>query len=63
MTLADYLEKHEISDAAFAKRTGLARNVVWAYRKREREPRAAHVAVIERATQNKVRAKDLTRAA
>lgn len=58
MRLADYLEKHGLSDKDFAVRTGLHYTEVWNYRTGRRQPGAKKVAAIEQATDGQVRAKD-----
>lgn len=59
MTLAQYLERHGLSDAEFARKTGMHRTEVWNYRTGRRMPRADKAAAIEKATKGQVRARDL----
>lgn len=63
MTLAEYLEKHGLSDKEFAEKSGLHFTEVWNYRTGRRQPRAKNVAAIEKATNGQVRAKDFAASA
>lgn len=63
MRLADWLLRHQMSDADFARRIGSHRTEVWNYRTGRRMPRADKVADIERATRGEVRAKDFRESA
>lgn len=62
MTLSQYLERYQETQAAFARRCGIAQPVINAYVRGRRFPGVGSIRRIEEATEGAVRFEDWARA-
>lgn len=58
MELGKYLQKHKISQSAFAEQVGTRQSAIWAYVHKRKQPRPVMIAKIIRATDGAVTPND-----